>query len=234
MNTITNPTEELSQKRKRRGVAAFVGGLVAISAVGAASAAVWSVNEVESEWTLTDCLTKVDGSDGTNFDTAPTDTFYINFDATTTEVDPDTGVAVLQEQLDVRAPAGFRTFSTDTFRLVAASCGYNFTVNLTALDTNTLGEPAVAGNWADKGVKIYVSKSATPGDDFTDVDPVTGWDQTPLTVNSSGTIVNALTGDAVLPDDSELVIGFELVGGSPAGAAGQFRFQVNFTPIPTP
>jgi len=229
MSTITNPTEEFKPGRKRRGVIGFFSAALALSAVGAASAAVWSVNEVESTWELTDCLTKTAGEDSDNFGADPTDTFYINFDPTATEVDPATGVAVLQETLDVRAPAGFRTYSTDTFHVAATGCGYDFTIRLNADAVNSFGEAAVEGNWADKGVSLYLSLVANPGDDFSNA---AEWDQTPLVVNNAGVIVNATTGDAVLVDDSELVIGFQLAGGSPAGALGTFRFQVQFFPTP--
>ncbi len=224
------PALELAPSKRKRVVAGvFVAGLVTLLAAPAALAAVWSINEVESDFELTGCLTKTEGQDSIDFDNDPSDNYYIDFDATATQADPDTGAAVLQEQLAVRAPAGFRTYSTDTFHVEAASCGYDFNVSLSATDPNSFGEAAVAGNWADKGVKIYLSNVAAPGDDFTDA---TDWDQTPLVVDSSGVLTNASTGSAVLADDSNLVIGFALAGGSPAGAAGTLRFQVNFNPVP--
>lgn len=224
------PLNEIGgDKRRRVVVGVFVAGIATLLAAPAALAAVWSINEVESNFELTDCLNKTEGADSTNFSTDPLDDYYIDFDAAATETDSDTGVAVLQEVLTVKAPAGFRTYSTDTFHVNAATCGYNFTVNLTSLDPNSFGEAATAGNWADKGVKIYLSEVASPGDDFS---VAADWDQTPLIVNDTGALANATTGDAVLADDSNLVIGFELVGGSPAGLAGTLRFQVNFTPVP--
>lgn len=138
---------------------------------------------------------------------------------------------MLQETLTVRAPAGFRTFSTDTFHLDADDCGYDYRVKLTALPTNFLGEDVTEGVWTDKGVKIYLSKVPAPGDDFTNA---TDWDQDPLIVDDTGTVLNVdkETGIAPLLDNSNLVVGFELVGGSPAAAQGTLRFQVNFAPAP--
>ena len=224
------PALELAPTKRRRAVAGvFVAGLVTLLAAPAALAAVWSINEVESDFELTGCLTKAEGADAANFDNDPADNFYIDFNAASTQADADTGAAVLQEELTVKAPAGFRTYSTDTFHVEATSCGYDFNVSLTAVPLNSFGEAAVAGNWADKGVKIYLSKVDAPGNDFSDTDD---WDQAPLVLNNSGVLTNAATGNAVLADDSNLVIGFELAGGSPAGAAGTLRFQVNFTPVP--
>lgn len=227
---IDSPEQELKGRPRRRGAVGFVAAAAAtLVAAPTALAAVWSINEVQSDWTLTDCLTKVEGQDGADFDTDATDTFYIDFDAATTSVDPVTGTAVLHETLSVRAPAGFRTYSTDAFRVAATGCGYGFNVRLRADTTNSFGEAAVAGNWADKGVRLYLSEVAAPTTDLSDA---TQWDQTPLTVDSTGTVVNAATGQAVLTDDSTLVVGFELIGGAPAGATGELNFQVEFVPIP--
>ena len=226
---IALAAEDLRPKRRRGLVGLIAAGAVSLLAVPAALAAVWSINEVRSDWTLTDCLTKVEGKDGAAFGTDPASNWYINFDETTTTTDPVTGAAVLQETLSVKAPAGFRTYSTDTFRVRATKCGYDFNVRLKADATNSFGENAVDGFWKDKGVKLYLSKTAAPGNDFS---VAADWDPTPLTVDSSGTVVVASTGQAVLVDDSDLIVGFELVGGSPAGATGDLRFQVEFVPIP--
>jgi hypothetical protein len=226
---IAVAAEDLRPKRRRGLVGLVAAGMVSLLAVPAALAAVWSINEVRSDWTLTDCLTKVEGKDGANFGADPASNWYINFDAASTATDPVTGAAVLQETLSVRAPAGFRTYSTDTFRVRATKCGYDFNVRLKADPTNSFGEPAVGGFWKDKGVKLYLSKTASPGNDFSNA---ADWDPAALTVDNSGTVVVASTGQALLADNSELLVGFELVGGSPAGATGDFRFQVEFVPLP--
>ena len=66
-------------------------------------------------------------------------------------------------------------------------------------DPNSFGEAAVAGDWSDKGVKLYLSEVAAPGNDLTDP---ADWDQAPLIVDSTGTVTNATTGTATLADDS--------------------------------
>ena len=194
-----------------------------------AAAAVITTNEVQSTFELTDCLSKTASQDAIEFGTLATDNYYINFDNTTTAIDPVTNVTVLHETLTVKAPAGFITKSTDTFTVDATACGHNFEVRLVSNPINTFGEPDVAGNWADKGVLPYLSEVTAPGDDFT---VAADWDQTPLVVNSAGAVVNAATGLATLADDSTLTVGFQLNGGAPAGAAGEFNFQVEFIPLP--
>ena len=197
-----------------------------LGAVPAALAAVWSTNEVTSTFELTQCLAKISGADSTNF-ASGTD-FKIAFDNATTQVDPVTGAVMLQETLTVRAPAGFRTTSTDTFRVAATDCGRDFSVHLTATPTNAFGETALAGNWADKGLQIYLAHSAAPATDF---GTVADWDQAPLLISDEA-VANASTGVATLADNGELSVGFRLSGGAPAGAAGTFRFQVQFVPNP--
>lgn len=229
MTTPQPPAAELRPRRSRKGlVGVFATGLVMLVGVPAALAAVWSVNEVQSEWTLTDCLSKSDGADAIDFSNDAADNFYIDFDPTSTNTDAATGATVLQETLTVRAPAGFYTYSSDTFRVNADQCGYDFDVNLSIAGTNSFGEDALAGNWADKGVELYLSTKADPNDDFTSAD----WDQAPLVVDSTGAIVNDETGTAVLADDSYLHVGFKLAGGAPAGATGELKFQVEFSPKP--
>lgn len=226
--SLHTPAQEIGGTKRRRVVGGvLVAGVASLLAAPAALAAVWSINEVESDWELTDCLAKAEGADSTNFGVNAANDYYIDFDATSTTADPDTGAAVLQEVLTVKAPAGFRTYSTDTFHLEANTCGHDFTVSLTAMDPNSFGQDATEGNWADKGVKLYLSEVATPGDDFS---VASDWDPTPLTVDNTGAVT--ASGTATLSDDSNLVIGFELAGGAPAGALGTLRFQVNFTPIP--
>lgn len=229
MNDQLNaPADEIGGTKRRRVVGGvLVAGVATLLAAPAALAAVWSINEVESDWELTDCLSKTEGQDAIDFDANVANDYYIDFDATSTTADPDTGAAVLQETLTVKAPAGFRTYSTDTFHLEAATCGHDFTVSLTAMDPNSFGQDATEGNWADKGVKIYLSETDTPGNDFS---VAADWEQVPLTVDNTGAVTPS--GTATLSDDSNLVIGFELAGGAPAGALGTLRFQVNFTPIP--
>ena len=237
MATPTNhPAAALRAGRRRRRVGA-IGAAVAVTTMGSfAAAAVISTNEVQSDWELTSCLTKNESGDGTDFGGAPTDNFYINFDNTTTTTDAATGVAVLHETLSVKAPAGFITSSTDTFTVDAAGCGHDFTVRLVAAPTNTFGEAAVGGFWADKAVSLYLSEVAAPGDDFS---VAADWDADPLQVGptgapaTTGVIVDADTGTAILADNSSLTIGFELIGGVAAGAAaGELNFQVEFIPIP--
>ena len=225
---IADPAEEISSRGRRRGAAAFVvAAIVTLVAIPAALAAVFAVNEIQSDFTLTGCLDKVEGADSTNFGNSPTDNFYIKFDSTTTNTDPNTGATVLQETLSVRAPSGFFTSSTDTFKLNATSCGFDFSVRLRADATNVFGQPATAGDWSDKGVEMFISKVATPGNDFSNA---TDWDQSPLIVDDTGAVTNAATGTVTLSDNSNLVVGFRLAGGAPVAGTGEFRFQVEFTP----
>lgn len=224
-----HPAAALRYGRRKRRLAA-VGVAAFVTTMGSfAAAAVITTNEVQSTFELTDCLSKTASQDSIDFGANAADNYYINFDNTTTAVDPVTNVAVLHETLTVRAPAGFITKSTDTFTVDATACGNNFDVRLVANPINTFGEPDIAGNWADKGVLLYLSEVAAPGDDFT---VVADWDQTPLIVTSAGVVTNASTGLATLADNSTLTVGFQLNGGAPAGAAGEFNFQVEFIPLP--
>mgnify|MGYP007086749817 CR=1 FL=1 len=198
-------------------------------AAPAALAAVWSVNEVKSDWALTDCLSKEESKDSALYGVDPGANYYIKFDNATVVTDPVTGAQVLQETLTVKAPAGFRTFSTDTFRLRTTKCGHDFMVSLKASPTNSFGDPMTSGDWKDKGVKLYVSQSNSPGSDFS---VAADWDQSPVVIDNGGAAVNAQTGDVLLKDDDTAVVGFELVGGFPALGTGTLNFQVIFTPIP--
>ncbi len=228
MTPISPPTIEVGSRRRRRGVGFFAAVAVTLVAAPAALAAVWSTNEVNTTIALTSCLSKSASLDALGYSSAATDNFYIDFDETTSNTDAATGATLTQESLSIRVPAGFRTYSTDTFTINADACGYNFEVRLRANPTNSFGEAAVP-NWDAMGLRMFLSEDAIPGDDF---GVAADWDQTPLVVNASGIVTVATTGTALLLDDSSLTVGFEVVGAGATGDTGTFNFQVELVPIP--
>lgn len=143
--------------------------------------------------------------------------------------------------MTLRAPAGHRTFVTDAFRVRAMGCSQNFNVRLTAVPTNSFGQAATTGNWADKGMQVYLSTASgaitsltaaagtsPAGNDFSNA---TVWNTTPLVVQPGGTVSTASTGTVTLADATELVVGVVIDGQATAGAVGTFHFQVEFIPV---
>jgi hypothetical protein len=231
-------TDSLSPRRRdqsRRDQSRRVRiGVVVLVALGGipASAAVIVKNYMATQVTrATECLIGVNGTDPL---TLPTGFPSI---ATSSDVVTSTeGVPLLRQIITVRGVQPERTVAADAVR-IRNRCNRNISVTV-ATGAHGVTEPAVAGEWKDLSMRVYLSKKATaapasdslppiaptaliaPGASFSDPTVAAFWDATPLSVSKStggvGAIVGTTTGTVVLAANQDLQLGIVVDAGSTA------------------
>jgi hypothetical protein len=221
-------TDSPSRRRRLRV------GVVVLLALGGvpASAAVIVKNYMTTEVTrAAECLIGVPGSDPLALSTG--------FPSITTSSDTVTsteGVPLLRQIITVRGVQPERTVAADAVR-IRNRCNRSISVTV-ATGVHGVTAPAVAGEWKDLSMRVYLSKKATaapatdalpplaptaliaPGASFIDPTVAAMWDAAPLSVSKStggvGSIVGTTTGTVALAANQDLQLGIVVDAGSTA------------------
>ncbi len=218
-------------RRRRRRVRIGVVVLLVLGGIPA-SAAVIVKNYMATQVTrATECLIGVAGTDPLTFPTGFPSIATSSDVVTTAE-----GVPLLRQIITVRGVQPERTVAADAVR-IRNRCSRPINVTVTT-GAHGVTAPAVAGEWKDLSMRVYLSKTATaapasdalppiaptaliaPGASFTDPTVAASWDATPLSVSKSaggvGSIVGTSTGTVSLAANQDLQVGLVIDAGSQA------------------
>jgi hypothetical protein len=217
-----------ANRRRRRSLRLAVAGIAVLAATPAAASVVMQNFARVDVDTAAACMVKVAGADSTAYSSAAS-LPYVAFSDTGSIT--ANGANLINEKISITGLRGDRLLISDAMR-IKNTCNYAINVQLTAeADAATPTANPQISSWPNVHMKVYVASSASPAlpaaGKLLPFTSANGWDTSPITVSSAGSVTTAQTGSIALAAGAELQVGALLDADRAATAGtGVLRFTV--------